>query len=69
MKKKKILPVIIYAVIGIIILVLLVLSLIPFFPSHPFGRCKNQPVEQTVGGPVTCPLSANFWQYIQDDLR
>lgn len=55
--------------IGFILAILIALSFFPLFPSHPFGGCKDTPQKAYVSGPVSCPRSANFWQYIVDDLK
>jgi len=55
--------------VGFIVIIFAVLSFLPFFPSHPFGGCKDTPTTQQVDGPVKCLNSANFWQYMSDDLK
>lgn len=55
--------------VGFVIVIFAVLSFFPFFPSHPFSGCKDTPIKQHVNGPVKCPSSANFWQYMSDDLK
>lgn len=60
---------IILIIVGFVLVVLIALSFYPFFSSHPFGGCKSTPEKLLINGVANCPHSANFWQYIQDDLK
>lgn len=55
--------------VGCIMAVLTVLSFLPLFPSHPLSSCSKTWKELEYDRPIVCPHSANFWQYIRDDLK
>ena len=57
-------------IVAVVVAVFVGLSFVRVFPRYYFGLCPgDDDSEHAVNGPVNCPKTANFWEWMGDDIR